>query len=313
MSNSENLKELELFIPFYIPVESQSYVLTVLDGILEVHHPDHFKRGILVSGENLRIPDLSSFHNDHIMCLPLTKAIIKKEHNNQFNSNPLILKQVFLPSPKIQFSSEFLNTFYSILKILNWHIKDSARQPISINIIKMECSKLEISSDLLIQMVLRILIRKGYLRSISESSYVIKEDIDFNLLLLYVRSMINSGIPDPWYFYQLQRYLLKYFSNLQIIAVSNEFKLDEDEIKELLEIFMFEWSEIQSILNEWQQQKIVKVNQQENSSEFVFQFSSIQNEFSALKEKEEAVRELVQIHYILQNEILAAQDPEIFT
>jgi hypothetical protein len=295
---------------FRIPIENKPSLLSVEDGILEVLHPNRFKKGMLIAGDAIMIPVRKNFPFDSITFLPVTNIRLCLDDGNREFPHAMSLKNLFTPVSRLPFSSEFLNTFYSILKIMAWHLNDSPRQPLSLNMIKMECSRLEIKSDLIIHLVIRILRKQKYLKALSETSFVIKEEIQLDDLLWYVKSMINSGITDPWYFYEIQKHILKYLSNLQIIAISNEFTLEEEELIELFSILDIEWYEIEQVLKEWHQQKYVKIFISDESRSYTFLFSNLQNLFSLLYSREEIVRELIRIYYVLQNEIYSVRPHE---
>lgn len=305
--NLHHQKESALF---KIELSSNFEILALYTGFLEIHLPDDFRKILLIPGEILSLPNPDEMDYPYVTAFAITDVQFELGlTENIFSSEKYQIKNInsmhFYPTSKVHFSPEFLNTLLALIKIFDWHVKDSPKQPLSFNIIKFECQKFQVTSDPMLKILLQILHQYNYIKSITELSYTIQKLDSLLDISSYIKSMLNNQIYDPWYLYHVQLLLLKMLLLLQINSVANDFTLSEGNLQEIFLISNIPWGTAKNVLQEWHHKKIIKIEEKSSKErEYHFQFSHLQNLWSVFATKNETVYELLRFYNSFQQNII---------
>ncbi|GAB4171675.1 MAG: hypothetical protein Kow00108_06170 [Calditrichia bacterium] len=300
---------------FKITLGEKAFYLKVESGFGELYIKNAFQPLLITPGDIISIPDQHSAGIEFISGTAFVELTMQHvpdlnsiEHLAQFRIySPM---EGILLKPKIVFDHHFINTLFAILKILDWHDKDNPRQPLSLNVLKIECKKLNVTSEPLLMMLLNAFAKLDMISFMAESAVSIRHSDSFSSMLKHIRNITTTGIYDPWYLHHIQKYILKFFLLFQHHTISDEISFDQEEFEDLLTLIPISRKDINTLLSEWKNKKFITIKEEQSEEDnqelkfYSFKFSKLQNLWTLLRNDEDVLSLFIRLYHYSQEFVI---------
>ena len=255
-----NIKQIEVGNYVFKEGDKQVNIYFLQSGLVILHSKIKNVDSLISPGQVLEIYNPYNKTKHHFTATALTdiKLLLfpHKSYLEMWQKTPEIIQTALKQSISFNLKHNLnlgdensIDTLFSLLKMIYWSGKDAEERPVSINQIILEMKNLKLNNESIIKNFVKKLDSFSIIKSLSESSFLLKDQPSLHLLIM--QDMILTKIPDPWEFYIIQNHLSQLLYSMVskntevtlnmesfVNITSSSFHSDNNTIRKILQLWV---------------------------------------------------------------------------